>query len=146
MFPRRTKRRILVSRARLVRRYSCYATERLVMSFRLAFPRLCLSLKNKRKKKKRRKERKRNERSWLERNVNLAFYPRFTRLIRGNATFRNGGKCFCYSWQVFRCICINAHDSLLRTLLRSWSTITMKPRFIYSSICFRAWIIAISLL
>lgn len=46
--------------------------------------------------------RKRKERSRLERNASLAFYPRFTRLIQGNATFRNGGKGFCYSWQVFR--------------------------------------------
>ena len=55
MFSRRTKRRILVSRARLVRRYSCYATERLVMSFRLAFPWLCLSLKNEKKEEEKEK-------------------------------------------------------------------------------------------
>lgn len=74
MFSRRTKRRILVSLACLVRRYSCYATERLVMSFRLAFPQLCLSLEERKKK-----EKKKKRTPCMERNVNLAFYPCFTR-------------------------------------------------------------------
>ena len=89
---------------------------------------LCLSLKNKKKKKKRKKKKGRKKKKWTflvrkerEPRVLSAFYSFNTR--KCNA-FRNGEKCFCYSWQVFRCICINAHDSLLQTLLRSWSTIT----------------------
>lgn len=71
MFSRRTKRRILVSLACLVRRYSCYATERLVMSFRLAFPQLCLSLEERKKKKRKRKERPAWKGTWTSRFIHV---------------------------------------------------------------------------
>lgn len=131
MFSRRTKRRILVSLACLVRRYSCYATERLVMSFRLAFPQLCLSLEE--RKKKKREKRKGKEKNALhgkerEPRVLSMFYP----LVRGNATFRNGGKRFYFKldrfFVVYSCAAL-----AFRELLRSWLTAIIKPRFAYSS-------------
>lgn len=120
MFPRRTGRRLLVSLVRLVRRYSCYATERLVMPFRRCFSVLFVfrQIEETRNKKKEKKERC-DKNGWDKSNTNHSIYLCLSTFSKRRETFFvrhkiNGSFVICYTTR---------YASHLWTFLRSWRTI-----------------------